>query len=282
MLKEVVSWFKPEEKSRGVVEDVRIDGDRAQLDDTLRQVEATRALFGGEGEPERRVDVATVPFVLGARRLGPYEVRVTMQDDRTVAVSASTNDRTAPGTVPVCFLDEKGRLLFAPSVTLAEQAGPGGARSRSAARWPGGRCGRSSVPPATGRRAAADRRRAPPLGRADRRQHPRRQAGQHARIREEGAAQRPHAGLPGSGRNGRGRDGEADPGCRQHRRDAEFFLDLAAAFLAGRARWSPRAGSPTSLKVESKPVEKRFEIALGKIREGATRHSSRSASPPAK
>ena len=36
MLKEVVSWFKPEEKSRGVIEDVRIDGGREQLDDALR------------------------------------------------------------------------------------------------------------------------------------------------------------------------------------------------------------------------------------------------------
>ena len=120
----MVSWFKPEEKSRGVIEDVRIDGDREQLDDALRQVQATRTLFGGAGEPELRVNVATVPFVLGrAMRLGPYEVRVTMQDERSVAVTASTSDRNASGTVPVCFLDEKGRLLFAPSITLTEQGG---------------------------------------------------------------------------------------------------------------------------------------------------------------
>src|SRR5262249_6184281 len=124
MLKEVVSWFNPEEKSRGAIEDVRVDGDRARLDDALRQVQSARALFGGKGEPDLRIDVATVPFALGrATRLGPYEVRVAMQDDYTVALSASTADRNAPGTVPVGFLDEKGRLLFAPSVTLKDQAG---------------------------------------------------------------------------------------------------------------------------------------------------------------
>ena len=46
-----------------------------------------------------------------------------MQDERSVAVAASTSDRNASGTVPVCFLDEKGRLLFAPSITLTEQDG---------------------------------------------------------------------------------------------------------------------------------------------------------------
>jgi hypothetical protein len=62
MLQEVVSWFKPEEKSRGVIEDVRIDGGTEQLDDALRQVQSARALFGGAGEPDLRVNVATVPF----------------------------------------------------------------------------------------------------------------------------------------------------------------------------------------------------------------------------
>ena len=63
----MVSWFKPEDKSRGVVEDVRIDGSRELLDDALRQVRAARALFGGAGEIDRKVDVVAVPFVLGSR-----------------------------------------------------------------------------------------------------------------------------------------------------------------------------------------------------------------------
>ena len=48
MLEEVVSWFKPEEKSRGVIEDVRTDGGRAQLDDALHQFQTgAEPLFGG-------------------------------------------------------------------------------------------------------------------------------------------------------------------------------------------------------------------------------------------
>ena len=49
MLKEVVSWFKPENKSRGVVENVRVGGDRQLLDDALNQAKATRTLFAGKG-----------------------------------------------------------------------------------------------------------------------------------------------------------------------------------------------------------------------------------------
>ena len=98
MLKDVVSWFKPEDKSRGLIEDVRIDGDRTRLDEALRQVEATRKLFGGsDHEPRQQVNVATVPFVLGMPMpLGPYDVRVDDERPRrTVAVSASTADRSA-------------------------------------------------------------------------------------------------------------------------------------------------------------------------------------------
>ena len=119
MLKEVVSWFKPEDKSRGVVEDVRIDGGRELLDNALQQVAAARALFGGAGQSDRKVDVNAVPFVLGrAIHVGPYEIHVTMRDERTVGVSASTNDPSAMGIVPVCFLDEKQNPLFTPRSRL--------------------------------------------------------------------------------------------------------------------------------------------------------------------
>ena len=93
-------------------------GPRIRLDEALRQVEATRKLFGGsDHEPRQQVNVATVPFVLGMPMpLGPYDVRVTMKDRGTVAVSASTADRSASNTVPVSFLDGKGRLFFAPSL----------------------------------------------------------------------------------------------------------------------------------------------------------------------
>ena len=57
--------------------------------------------------------MATVPFVLGrTMKIGPYEVRVGMDNRYTVIVSASTTDPNAPGTVPLGFLDDKHRLLF--------------------------------------------------------------------------------------------------------------------------------------------------------------------------
>src|SRR5262249_698061 len=102
MLKEVVSWFKPEEKSRGVVEAVRINGDRQRLDEALGQVQATRRLFSGAGEPRQQIGVATMPFVVGRpMRIGPYDIQVGIDDQYTVVVSVSTSDRSAPSTVPL-------------------------------------------------------------------------------------------------------------------------------------------------------------------------------------
>ena len=58
-----------------------------------------------------------------AIHVGPYEIRVTMKDERTVGVSASTNDPSAAGIVPLCFLDEKHRPLFAPTIALETRDG---------------------------------------------------------------------------------------------------------------------------------------------------------------
>ncbi len=217
MLKEVVSWFKPEEKSRGVIEDVRIDGDRTPLDEALRQVQATRQLFDGvENQPQLEVKVATVPFVLGQpMQLGPYEVRVAMHDRGSVAVSASTADRSASGTVPVGFLDEKGRLFFAPSITLADQGGVrcGTATVRGSYRWqevrfvvvpvgdPGGET------PCHTRCAAA-------LGRTGRREHCRCSAKRQVELRTEATPEITHASVSGQGGSEWRRDGEADRGPR--------------------------------------------------------------------
>ena len=85
-------------------------------------------IFGGGGEPELRVNVATVPFVLGrAMRIDPYEVRVTMHDEYSVAVTASTSDRNVSATVSVCFLDEKESPPVR-SVSCPQRAGRRAAR----------------------------------------------------------------------------------------------------------------------------------------------------------
>ena len=68
-----VSWFKPENKSRGVVEDVRLDGSRELLDDALRQVGGRDRRFSvARAEIDRKVDVVAVPLCLAARSMsGP-------------------------------------------------------------------------------------------------------------------------------------------------------------------------------------------------------------------
>lgn len=270
MLKEVVSWFKPEEKSRGVIENVRIDGGRTPLDDALRQVQASRTLFAGAGEPELRGNVATVPFELGRpMRLGPYEIQVAMQDRGSVGVSASTADRRAPGTVPVGFLDEKGRLFFAPSITLTDKGGTrrGSATVRGSHRW---QEVRSVVGPASDPAAKRQPLRVVPL-----------RWGETAAVNIPGAQQ---SGMPSRGDKGprkaltrayelradRNSDGTAKLTLDLVSIDGphEFYLDVAGALLGSSGELLACGGLSTSLRVEYRPVEQRYEIPLGKIREG--------------
>ena len=286
MLKEVVSWFKPEEKSRGVIEDVRIDGDREPLDDALRQVQAARALFGGAGEPDRRVNVATVPFVLGrATRLGPYEVRVAMQDrpdGRRLRVDGrSDGARHGPRLLP----GREGPAPLRP-VRHARRSRPGAAGlGRDPRLASPGRPVRSIVVP-PGDAAAARRPIAVvPLrwGEPIAVNIPDARQGSMPELRQEGTAERPHAGLPGSRRNGTA-DGTAKLTLDVVSIDGmhEFYLDLAAALLGEVGRGDRvRAVSRPTLTVESRPVEKRFEIAWARSARAPSRRSSRSASPPA-
>ena len=271
MLQEIVSWFKPEEKSRGVIEDVRIDGDRAPLDDALRQVQATRKLFGGDHEPELSVNVATVPFVLGLpMQLGPYEIRVAMEDRGSVDVTAATADRRAPGEVPVGFLDGKGQLFFAPSITLTDQGGMrrGSATVRGSHRW---QEVKSVVMPGSNPAAKRQPVRVVPL-----------RWGEPVAVNIPDA---PRSGMPSQGnkeswkaltrafqvkadRNG---DGTAKLTLDLVSIDGvhEFFLDVAGALLGSSGELLACGGLSTSLRVEHRPVEQRYEIPLGKIRDDA-------------
>jgi hypothetical protein len=271
MLKEVVSWFKPEEKSRGVIEDVRIDGNREQLDDALRQVEATRKLFSGAGEPKRRLNVAAVPFALGRPlRFGPYEIRVTVDDGHSVAVAAQAFDRNAPGTVPVCFLATNGELIFAPSITLAEQGDvrQGSVTIRGSRAWHGVR---SILVPASDAAAARQPIRVVPL-----------RSGKPTAVNIAGARQ---SGAPGGSQKEspegltrgfqvtahRSADGTARLDLDVVSIDGmhEFYIDLAAALLGPAGELVAGGHLSTALKVASKPVEERYKIELGKFGDGA-------------
>jgi|GEM_PF-4053209 len=123
MLDEVVSWFDPKDKSRGVVQAVEVNGQAGLLKEALNQVKAARTLFDGDGEPRGRVALNTTPFALGhLMDVGPYAVRVTTPDPRQVAIDVSTRDPNASGTIPLGFLNEQGQLLFAPSISLEPKA----------------------------------------------------------------------------------------------------------------------------------------------------------------
>jgi beta-lactamase regulating signal transducer with metallopeptidase domain len=270
MLKEVVSWFKPEEKSHGVVENVEIDGGRELLDDALRQVGEARALFGGVGEPDRQVGVVAVPFALGrAIQIGPYEVRVTVRDEHSVNVWVSTNDRSAPATVPVCFLDEKHRSLFAPSITLTEQddARRGSVVIRGSRVW---RTVRSVVVPTMDASVARLPVNVVPF-----------HWGESISINVPDARQG-EISSPGGKNSVEGRTrafrvrGEQAPnGTGKLTLDIvsidgprESYLDVAVILLSESGKLISSGHSSTSVRVEYQPVEKRLEIDMSRPRDG--------------
>lgn len=271
MLKEVVSWFKAEDKSRGVIENVRVDDGRESLQDSQRQVDATRALFGGAGESDRRLEVASVPFVLGGTmKSGPYEIQVTLADARTVDVSATTNDPAAPADVPVGFLGEKGGLILAAPITLAGLAVPrrGSVTFRATEAWksvrsvavplPAGSTARlpvNVIPVRWGETMAVNIRDSKPVGPSSRRDSTSRTGLTRAwQIRLD-----------------RTDDGRAKLTLDLVSIDGmhEFCLDLAAALLSDAGEVLSCGQLATTLKVVSDPVEQRFELNLGKLPPGA-------------
>lgn len=273
MLKEVVSWFAPGEKSRGVVEGVQIDGNRRRLDESLQQVAASRKLFARDEAPQDRVNIAIVPFVLGdVVRAGACEVRVTLSDSRTVAVNVSTANRATPPQVPVLFFDEQRRLLFAPSITLAEKGGQrqGRAEIRGSQVWSDVRF--IAVPVDDQKAAKTISVNVVPFrwnepiainvpdsngGKTD----------------TDAGEEEPHAARTRAIRVQVDRHPE---GSARAKLDVvsidgphEFYLDVSLAAV-GRAGELLAAGHlATSLKVVSDPVERQYDIDLGAIPAGA-------------
>lgn len=273
LLDEVVSWFKPDSKSRGVVEDVRVDGGRELLDEGLRQVERTRSLFNGAGEPDRQVEVATVPFALGQPiRSGPYELRVTLGEKQTVVVAASTNDASAPETVPLLFLDDEHRPRLGASIALAGQGGArrGSVSLRGSSTW---QAVRSVAVPVPADAAAARR----PLKVVPLRW------GEPLDVNIPDARQGEPSGYPHvPPREARTRawrvrlDRAAENEAARATLDlvsidgpSEFELDLTVALFGAAGEPVACGHLSTTLKVVSEPVEPRFEIDLGKIRPGS-------------
>jgi len=123
LLKDVVSWFDPDDKSRGVVEDVRVNQPSASFQQAMDQIEASRQLFGEKRTERTKRSVVAVPFALGRRlQVGPYSVLFAFADRLNVEVNIEARDKAAD-VVPLLLLDEQDRALFATNVSLAAKDG---------------------------------------------------------------------------------------------------------------------------------------------------------------
>jgi beta-lactamase regulating signal transducer with metallopeptidase domain len=267
MLEDIVSWFKPDEKSKGVVEDVRVNGGQELLDEALQQVEATRIQFGGALQPNQRINVATVPFALGRPlHSESYEFFVTLSDGNDVVVSARANDLKLPQSVPLCFLDARGRLLFAASVSLQEQNGAkrGSVTFRGSQAW---RAVQSIALPITNADSQSVPMNVIPI-----------RWGEFIPVNIPDAREGESEGSRNKPRDARTRgwrirvdrtvDNKAELTLDLVSVDGpqEFILDLSAAILAESGELAACGHLSTSLKVVSDPVEQRFVISLGTIR----------------
>lgn len=271
MLKEVVSWFNPDNKSRGVVEDVQINAGRELLDASLAQVEAARKLFAGEGEPADGVALPSAPFRLGEEiRLGPYRLRFTLPKPRIVSVQVSTSDVDVPVQVPICIFDEQGGLLFAPTITLVDQDGKrqGQVELRGSRVW--NEAWFVAVPGSNLRKDAGRRVEAAAFGfrwneslainvPGARNRHLRRDAGQGPQPNVLTRAFRV--------RVNRNQDGSARATVEMVSINGpkEFYLDLSLALVSRDHELLSSGSLATELRVESEPVEKPFEIDLGTV-----------------
>ncbi len=124
LLKEVVSWFDPQNKSHGRVEDVRINEPSALHAEATQQIEASRKLFTQDNRDQVRRKIAMAPIVFGRRQtFGPYAARCTVDEKGNVIVQIETAAADAPPIVPVMLLDERDRPLFAAHVALSQDNG---------------------------------------------------------------------------------------------------------------------------------------------------------------
>lgn len=121
MLKEVVSWFDIENKSRGTIEDVAVNGESDLYRAAKTQVNASRQLFG-EQDVDQQATVNPIPIVFGKRtEIGSYTATLTVVGPWNAAIKIETDDKDAPTEVPVLLLDQEHRLLFAKTVALSTE-----------------------------------------------------------------------------------------------------------------------------------------------------------------
>lgn len=126
LLDNVVSWFSPDDKSRGVVEDVRVDEPSQLAEDAQQQLDAYRELFEEETPTSDTIAVDALPFQLGH----PVQIRaaelVFTFDGRENLILRCTADDDAwsvGNAVNVLLLDKNDRIIRA---TQGKFVGEGG------------------------------------------------------------------------------------------------------------------------------------------------------------
>jgi len=118
ILKEITSWFDPAVKSRGVLENLRLNQPSDLHAAAMQQVESSRQLFGG-APARQKLTVKTFPIVFGQRtKVGPYRVMLTLTGPWMTSAKVEAQDESVAGDFPMVLLDENGRPLFATNVTL--------------------------------------------------------------------------------------------------------------------------------------------------------------------
>ncbi len=198
--------------------------------------------------------------------LGPYEIRVAMQERWMVSVTVSTRERTASGSFPVAFLDGKGRLLFAPTITLRDQDGirRGSATVRGSYRW---QEVKSVAGPASNAAVQRQDMRVVPL-----------RWGEPVAVnivdsskddRSSVGAKEPQKSPTRAFqlKADRNNDGTAKLTVDIVSIDGphEFYLDVAGAILGRSGAVLASGHVSTDLRVEYRPVERRIEIPLGQL-----------------
>lgn len=129
MLKEVTSWFDPDNKSRGVVVDVKADEPSMLWDDAQRQISRTKELFAVTEEADAQFEVKQAELKSTRIEFGRWtkldglDLILTVSSPLGLAIKVRTQPSPATELLPVLLFDPRGRMVECGTVTLQESEG---------------------------------------------------------------------------------------------------------------------------------------------------------------